>query len=106
MMRIRVRLHARSLVHRRFKRPNQSFEISARPYVWTPVTARQRASAGTPPSDEKNNSVPYRCEQIAVTAQDSFLGGSMETLDHFPVANRYRGTTNYIRVLAELVRAA
>jgi hypothetical protein len=30
----------------------------------------------------------------------------METLDHFPVANRYRGTTNYIRVLAELVRAS
>jgi hypothetical protein len=30
----------------------------------------------------------------------------MRTLDHFPVTNRYRGTTNYIRVLAELVRAA
>jgi hypothetical protein len=30
----------------------------------------------------------------------------MQTLDHFPVPNKYRGTTNYIRVLAELVRAA
>jgi len=30
----------------------------------------------------------------------------MQTLDHFPVKNKYRGTPNYIRVLAELVRAA
>ncbi len=30
----------------------------------------------------------------------------MEILDHFPVADRYRGTTSYIRVLAELVHAA
>jgi hypothetical protein len=30
----------------------------------------------------------------------------MEILDHFPVADKYRGTTNYNRVLAELVRAA
>jgi hypothetical protein len=30
----------------------------------------------------------------------------MEILDHFPVADRYRGTTTYIHVLAELVRAA
>jgi hypothetical protein len=30
----------------------------------------------------------------------------MRALDHFPVTNKYRATTNYIRVLAELVRAA
>jgi hypothetical protein len=30
----------------------------------------------------------------------------MQTLDHFPVKDKYRGTTNYIRVLAELIRAA
>ncbi|HUG71396.1 MAG TPA: hypothetical protein VMM76_26840 [Pirellulaceae bacterium] len=30
----------------------------------------------------------------------------MQTLDHFPVTKKYRGTTNYTRVIAELVRAA